>query len=64
METFMVTFMVERNSGNLGHRVNHQVRASEKFGTDKGPGQGVHGCNHEGLMVASVLDRHYASLRT
>src|ERR1039458_2458753 len=51
METFMVTFMVERKSRNLCRRTNHQVRASENLGTDKGPAQGVHGWNHEPFMV-------------
>jgi hypothetical protein len=29
METFMVTFMVERKSTNLCRRTNHQLRASD-----------------------------------
>jgi hypothetical protein len=29
METFMVTFMVERKSGNLGRRTNHRLRAPD-----------------------------------
>ncbi len=29
METFMVTFMVERKSRNLCHRTNHQLGASD-----------------------------------
>ena len=29
METFMVTFMAERNSRNLYRGTNHQLRASD-----------------------------------
>jgi hypothetical protein len=29
METFMVTFMVERNSRNLYRRTNHRLRAPD-----------------------------------
>jgi hypothetical protein len=55
METFMVTFMVERKSRNLCRRTNHQLRASENQGTDKAPAQGVHGSNHEPFMVDTGL---------
>jgi len=55
METFMVTFMVERKSRNLCRRTNHQLRASDKQGPDKGPAQGVHGPNHEPFMVDTGL---------
>ena len=51
METFMVTFMVERKSRNLCLRVNHLFRALDNRGTDKGPAQGVHGSDHEPFMV-------------
>jgi hypothetical protein len=54
METFMVTFMVERNSRNLCRRTNHQVRASDNYGPDKAPAQRVHGWHHEGFMVRLV----------
>jgi hypothetical protein len=37
METFMVTFMVERKSKKLSHRTHHQLRESENQGTDKPP---------------------------
>ena len=57
MKTFMVTFMVERNSRNLCRWTNHQVTASENLGTDKAPAQRVHGCNHEGFMVRLVQFR-------
>jgi hypothetical protein len=55
METFMVTFMVERKSKNLSRRTNHQLGASENQGTDKAPVQRVHGANHEGLRVGTGL---------
>jgi hypothetical protein len=55
METFMVTFMVERKSKNLSRRTNHQLRKSENQGTDKAPAQRVHGSNHEGLMIGAGL---------
>jgi hypothetical protein len=55
METFMVTFMVERKSKNLCRRTNHQLRESKNQGTDKAPAQRVHGANHEGLMVGAGL---------
>ena len=55
METFMVTFMVERKSKNLCRRTNHQLRKSENQGTDKAPAQRVHGSNHEGLMIGAGL---------
>jgi hypothetical protein len=55
METFMVTFMVERKSKNLCRRTNHQLRESENQGTDKAPAQSVNGSNHAGLMVGAGL---------
>jgi hypothetical protein len=55
METFMVTFMVERKSKNLCRRTNHRLRKSENQGTDKAPAQRVHGSNYEGLMVGAGL---------
>ena len=55
METFMVTFMVERKSKNPCRRTNHQLRESENQGTDKAPAQRVNGSNHEGLMVGAGL---------
>src|SRR5271156_1546794 len=49
METFMVAFMVKRKSRNLCRRTNHPLWAPDNEGLDKGPAQGVHGSNREGV---------------
>jgi hypothetical protein len=51
MESLMETLMARENSRNCCRRTKHQLSALVNPRTDKTPAQGVHGSNHEGLMI-------------